>query len=140
MVNLTETYKGFSYNPKVRYFGPQGSWLCKIIPAYPPGLKGLEDRWNYIAFIHDVDYSTNKKISWFTRLLWLVIGNSGKDDADSRFYSGMCAEINKSIIADEISVISREYAYEYAMLSYEAVRKSGALFYKKRKFAVDTNK
>ena len=73
-------YQGIPYEPAKRYFGPQGHWLCKYIPAYPPGIKELEEDFNKAAFKHGVDYSGKPSSKWWQRIFhWFLKSNPDQD-------------------------------------------------------------
>jgi len=38
------------YDPDKRYFGPQGSRLCSIIPEYPIGIPQAQPLFNYAGY------------------------------------------------------------------------------------------
>lgn len=128
-----------NYDPSKKYFGPQGNWLSKIIPTYPPGLKCLEDDWNYCAWKHDKAYSGKPKNGLFLRIFfYLTKSEHGIDyqerrESDLAFYNGLIASVDKAFIKEEIDLMQRRIAEAYAVVVYESIRTGGVLFYKKEK-------
>lgn len=114
------------YDPNKRYFGPQGSKLCAIIPEYPKGIPQARPVFNYAGYLHDGGY-TGERRSGFMGWLW---------DAKDRYQidKEMLANIKKGTKRlQKVGGITKEEAEEcigYGKLAYGAIRLGGWNFFR----------
>lgn len=131
---MTREYKGYTYDPSKDYFGPNGSWLSRFIPDYPPTLDDapgnvrelIKESFNRdAAFPHDVDY-TGKKASG----LWGRIKDAlERRKADKRFHCSMIRSI--MLYSDFLTREQIEECLYFSDAAYRVVRGLGWIFYKK---------
>lgn len=114
------------YDPDKRYFGPQGSKLCAIIPEYPRGIPQIQQVFNKAGYNHDGGYEGEKRKGFWG---WFK-------DARDRY------RIDKKLLADLLSGI--DYACErgmitgpeadecdaYAHQAYIAIRAGGWMYFR----------
>lgn len=115
------------YDPTKRYFGPQGSQLCKVIPEYPIGIPTLKSVFNKAAYHHDVGYTGERRSGFWGKILDAI----ERRKIDKKFKEDMIAGIayqeSKRIISEE----QADDAIDYAELAYSAVRLGGWTFFRK---------
>lgn len=114
------------YDPNKRYFGPQGSQLCKIIPPSPPGMDQLIPVYNKPAYNHDVGYTGKRRSGFFGKLkdAWERWG------IDKDFLIEMVDGIQDAFHEGEITESEFKVAMAYARLAYKAVRAAGWTFFR----------
>jgi hypothetical protein len=117
------------YDPKKRYFGPQGSPLNKLIPQAPPTMPILQPVFNKAAYNHDCAYEGKKEKG----ILGKIINILNRRKADIAFKDQMLAGINQAYYDDVISEEQKDFADKYAKTAYAAVRLGGWAFYKTSK-------
>jgi len=112
------------YDPQLRYFGPDGSVLCKLIPTHPPDIPQLEDVFNRSAYHHDVGYAGTK--TWWN--FWF--NQRSRHKVDVAFLDNMLAGIDQYLFEDKINREEADEAIDFAYIAYNVVRASGWVFYK----------
>lgn len=115
-----------TYDPTKRYFGPQGSQLCKFIPEYPLGLPTLRSAFNKAAFHHDVGYTGEKRSGFFGGILDAIERRKLDKQFKQAMYSGIAYQLSKNLINEE----EADRAADYADLAYSAVRLGGWTFFR----------
>ena len=115
------------YDPDKRYFGPQGSPLCKLIPEAPPTVPQLEPVFNRAAYNHDVGYSGKRK----SGILGYIKDFFERKRIDEKFLDDMELGIMQYLAEDKITEEQADIALLYAKIAYKAVRKLGWTFYRK---------
>ena len=120
------------YDPNVRYLGPQGHWLNKYIPEYPPGApEELKELWNQAAFGHDVDFE-GSEYAGFTGWVkkWLSRDQVKRDirKANQKFRDRLIIAIEQT--KHLMTIEERVIAFEYASIVFKAVENFGWAFYK----------
>ena len=117
------------YDPNKRYFGPQGSWLCKLIPEYPKGIPQARPIFNFAGYNHDGGYEGNGR-SGFWGWIYDAIERRNIDKA-------LLNDLLEGIISyEEQGILSEEEAdecAEYAYVAYEAIRAGGGFFFRQDK-------
>jgi hypothetical protein len=112
------------YDSTKRYFGPDGSALCKLIPTHPPDIPQLEDVFNRSGYHHDGGYEGTK--SW-----WRVWYNKqSRHKVDVAFLDNMLAGIDQYLFEDKINREEADEAIDFAYTAYTLVRAGGWAFYK----------
>jgi len=111
------------YDPKQRYFGPQGSDLCYLIPPAPPGVPQLAGVFNKAAYTHDVGYS-GKPCPWWKQ--WFI-----RRAIDKKFLEDLHQGIITAYTMGELSEFQADIAEAYAEAAYKAVRLGGWSFFRK---------
>jgi len=112
------------YDPDKRYFGPQGSPLCRLIPEAPPTVPQLEPVFNRAAYNHDVGYSGKRKKG--------ILGEYfERKRIDEKFLYDMELGIMQYLAEDKITEEEADISILYASIAYKAVRKLGWTFYRK---------
>jgi len=117
------------YNKDKRYFGPQGSWLCKVIPEFPPGIPKAQPIFNRGGYVHDRGYEGTKTKGFWG---WLK-GAIDRRRVDQQLLSDLLNGIQH---ACERGILSEEEANrcdDYAHLSYTAIRGAGWAFFRTTK-------
>jgi len=115
------------YDPNKRYFGPQGSPICKLIPEAPPTVPQLEPVFNRAAYTHDVGYSGTKErgfLGWIKNYI-------ERKNIDQKFIDDMTLGIMQYLAEEKITEDEADISLLYAELAYKAVRKLGWTFYRK---------
>lgn len=122
-------YKGHTYDPSVRYFGPQGCWLTGLISSYPPGVEveEVKELFNEQAFRHDVDYTGVRRKWWSGRL----IDAFERSRADKAFYFRLEQGLWRLLQFETITQKQYDKAMNYVDLAYKLIRAGGWIFYKK---------
>ena len=119
------------YDPKKRYLGPQGHWLTKVIPEFPPGCEVVQPYWNEAAYNHDTDYEgEDYKGFWGWVKKWLNREQveEARKLSDDKFYFALVRGIKA--VKSELKQEQRLIAEKYANIVYQSVRKGGWAFYK----------
>ena len=120
------------YNPKIRYLGPQGHWLNKYIPEYPPNAPiELKELWNHAAYGHDCDFEGDEFtgfMGWFKKWINRVEVRKEIHQANVVFYNKLVIAIEKT--KHLMTIETRIAAHSYANIVYEAVESFGWAFYK----------
>jgi len=117
------------YDPNKRYFGPQGSWLCKLIPEYPAGIPHAQPIFNEAGYHHDVGYEGEERKGFFG---W-ILDAMERRKIDIKLFNDLLDGINTY---EEQGILSEEEAdtcEAYAKVSYEAIRAGGGFFFRKNK-------
>jgi len=109
------------YDPRVNYFGAEGTKLADVFAEILKLMPELRNGWNYAAYRHDVAYTGPKATGFFAWLKDFL--NQRK--ADKTF--GDDLEEAVAIAEDEgkISFDRAERAMTLAKISYKAVRYFG---------------
>lgn len=115
------------YDPDKRYFGPQGSPLCKLIPEAPPTVPQLESVFNRAAYSHDGGYEGNRR----SGLRGLIKDYFERRRIDKKFLDDMELGIMQYLSEGKITEEQTDIALLYANVAYKAVRKLGWTFYRK---------
>ncbi len=115
-----------SYDPNKRYFGPQGSRLCNIIPAYPPGVLPCKAIFNKAGYNHDGGYNGKRRSGFFGRILdaydrWRI-----DQELLTELQDGIKALYDEGMISFEQAKAS----HAYANLAYNAIRAGGWLYFR----------
>ncbi len=114
------------YDPKKRYFGPQGSPLCRFIPESPIGIPQLQPVFNIAAYNHDAGYEGCRRSGWFSYILDAM----ERREIDRKFKRDIMEGITKYFIESRINDDEADTAEEYAELAYNAVRLGGWSFFR----------
>ena len=114
------------YDPNKRYFGPQGSQLCKVIPEYPPTVPQLKGVFNRSGYNHDKGFTGKRRKGFFGWLkdAWERWG------IDDRFLEDMQLGIEAALMSGEITEDQAEIAHAYAKLAHKSVRAAGWTFFR----------
>jgi hypothetical protein len=119
------------YDANINYLGPNASSIGKYVPKYPVGIPELRDAWNYVAYLHDVDFSGDDYAGFFG---WMKKIYNRKEVlheievSNRRLYRGLIEAITE--IREELSDAQVYRAEFYALLVFQAVDAFGWAFYK----------
>lgn len=119
------------YDPNKVYLGPNGHWLKRFIPKFPPECEILHPYWNRAAYKHDEGYEGDEYAGFFG---WLKKAfNRQKVEAERYIVDKYFHEELKSSIEQVKSELSDKQiilAETYAGLVFKAVHTCGWSFYK----------
>lgn len=116
------------YDPNIRYFGPQGSKLCAIIPEYPKGIPQARNIFNIPAYSHDKGYEGERRKGFFG---WIKDAIERRK-IDKEFLSSMLDGISSACDRGILSPEEADECDDYAYLAYDAVRIGGWAFFRKK--------
>lgn len=114
------------YDPTKRYFGPQGSDLCYLIPEAPLGIPQLKPVFNKAAYSHDVGYSGLRRTGW---LAW-ILDAIERRNIDKKFKSDILKGVTQYFVEGLIDDDEADEAEDFADLAHLAVRLGGWTFFR----------
>jgi len=115
------------YDPNKRYFGPQGSKLCAIIPEYPLGIPQAQPIFNRGGYVHDRGYEGERRGGFFG--WWWDACERRK--IDKQLLTDLLTGIDHACERGELSVAEADRCDTYAHLAYDAIRVGGWVFFRK---------
>lgn len=116
------------YDQTKRYFGPQGSWLCKLIPEFPAGIPQAQPIFNRGGYTHDRGYEGNKTGGFWG---WLRDAMDRRK-VDRQLLTDLLVGIAHAEDQGILSESEADRCDDYAHLAYDAIRAGGWMFFRKK--------
>lgn len=115
------------YNPDKRYFGPQGSRLCAIIPEYPRGVPQVRYIFNMAGYNHDGGYEGERRKGFFG---WLRDVHE-RYTVDKKLLEDLLNGIDGACERGIITPAEADDCDNYAHQAYIAIRAGGWVYFRK---------